>query len=207
MRRILLRPIAAALFSLLLFPGAAHAHTSVKGMGDFISGLLHPVVTPSHLLLIVGLGLLAGRKAPPAMKWPMALFIGLSAVALGLTTGWALSVHPVLLHAVSLVVGILLATGRALSLAWICPLFAFAALSMGLDSGVEPTTAGSRGQILFGTWLGLMVLVYDVSLYASLGAKARWVQIAWRIAGAWLVAISLMMLAFALRPPGGVPLP
>lgn len=187
---------------LLAFPGSAQAHTSVQGLGDFISGLLHPVVTPSHLLLVLGLGLMAGRRSPPDLKRPMAMFIPLTALALGLTaTGGVKAIHPALLNGVAVVIGILLALEKQPSMLWTCVLFSVAALALGFDSGIEAGTTGTIFKTLLGSWLGLMVLVYDIAIYASLGAERPWVKIALRIAGAWLVAIGVMMLAFALRPP------
>ena len=193
---------AALLAGGLNLPLAAHAHTSVQGMGEFIGGLLHPVVTPSHLLVIIGLGMLAGRTSPPPMKRPMACFIPLTALALALTcTSWVKAVHPVLLHGIGLILGALIASGKSPATAVTCGLFALAALALGFDSGPEVNGVAARVKALLGTGLGLIVLVYDVAIYVSLGAHTNWLKIALRILGAWMVAISVLMLAFALRPP------
>jgi urease accessory protein len=173
-------------------------------MGDFIGGLLHPVVTPAHGLLLLALGLLAGRSAPPPLRWPMRCFLPLSALALGVTgAGWVKALHPAVLHGALLVVGGLLAWGRPVPLPALCGLFAFAGTALGLDSAPDSTVPAAVLKTLAGTWLGLGVLVYDVAIYASLGAATSWLRHALRIAGAWLVAIALLMLAFALRPPAG----
>ena len=53
---------------------------------------------------------------------------------------------------------------------------------------------------LSGTWIALVVLVCDIAIYVSLGAEAKWLQIALRVAGSWIIAIALLVLAFSLRP-------
>lgn len=192
------------MLGLTALPLTAHAHTSIQGMGDFIGGLLHPVVTPAHVLLLLGLGLLAGRVSPPPLRRPMLCFLPLSALALGVTgAGWVKALHPAVLHGTVLVVGGLLAWGRPLSSPALCGLFAFAATALGLDSAPESTAPAAVLKSLSGTWLALGVLVYDVAIYASLGAGTSWLRHAVRIAGAWLAAIAVLMLAFALRPAAG----
>jgi hydrogenase/urease accessory protein HupE len=46
-----------AALAVLLLPAQAHAHSAVAGWGSIGAGLLHPLVTPPHLLLLLGLGL------------------------------------------------------------------------------------------------------------------------------------------------------
>lgn len=198
------RRVGLVLLLLAALPLQAQAHTSIQGLGDFIGGLLHPVVTPAHVLLLLGLGLLAGRVSPPPLRRPMLCFLPLSALGLAVTGfGWVKALHPAVLHGAVLVVGGLLAWGRPLSTPALCGLFAFAGTALGLDSAAESTAPAAVLKTLAGTWLGLGVLVYDVAIYASLGAASSWLRQALRIAGAWLVAIALLMLAFALRPPAG----
>jgi urease accessory protein len=198
------RRVALAVLGLAALPLPAQAHTSIQGVGDFIGGLLHPVVTPGHVLLLLGLGLLAGRVSPPPLRWPMRCFLPLSALGLAATgLGWVKALHPAVLHGAVLVVGGLLAWGRPVSMPALCGLFAFAGVALGLDSAAEASAPGAILKTLAGTWLGLGVVVYDVAIYASLGAATSWLRHALRIAGAWLLAIAVLMLAFALRPPAG----
>ncbi|MFM1769893.1 MAG: hypothetical protein RJA22_2422 [Verrucomicrobiota bacterium] len=196
--------VAATLGWFLACPAPARAHTSIQGLGDFIGGLLHPVLTPTHALLLLGLGLLAGRTTPPPMRWPMRCFLPLTALALAMTgLGWVKAMHPVVLHGTLLMVGGLLAWGRAMPLPALCGLFAFAGAALGLDSAPETTAAPAIVKTLLGTWLGLAVVLYDIAIYASLGAAAAGLRVAARIAGAWLMAIAILMLALALRTGAG----
>jgi urease accessory protein len=180
---------------------SAQAHSPVKGMGDFINGLLHPVTTLPHVLIILGLGLLAGRQPIRTLKLPLAIFLPLSAVALAFTaTGWITAVYPPLLLSLALVLGACLALDWKPSAVATAVLFAAAAIGLGLDSGVETDAAIKRFKTLAGNWLSINVLIFDLAIYISLGAHRPWLRIALRIAGSWMMAIALMMLAFALKP-------
>jgi len=204
MRQLPWRQVSLPLFvivCLFAFPAPAHAHSPVKGMGDFISGLFHPLTTPSHVLIIVGLGLLAGRRRRSlGLKAPMAVFIALSGVALMVATmSRVKSMHPALLLGIALCAGVLLALDKNPPLLPFCALFAAAALAMGLDSAAEPGSAGTVVKTLLGNWISLVVLIYDIAIYVSLGGEAKWLKVALRIAGSWIIAISLLVLAFSLR--------
>ena len=55
-----------------------------------------------------------------------------------------------------------------------------------------------------GTWLALLLILLNVSHYVSLAAEKnkQWLHIAIRVAGSWILAISLLVLAFSLRKHG-----
>jgi len=189
--------LGACLFA---FPATAHAHSPIKGMGEFINGLLHPLTTPSQVLLIIGLGLLAGRRRPFSLKAPMAVFIALSGAGLILATVCRVqSVHPATLLGIALCAGTLLALDKNLDTLPFCALFAAAALAMGLDSAVEAGSFSSVAKTLLGNWISLAVLVCDIAIYVSLGGEAKWLKVALRIFGSWIIAISLLVLAFSFR--------
>jgi len=200
--RLASRRLIRLLLFLLLYalPDTAHAHSPIKGVGDFINGLLHPLTTPSHVLVIVSLGLLAGRRRPFNLKAPMAVFIALSGAALVLATlGKVKAIHPAPLLGLALCAGTLLALDKSPSTLHLSALFAAAALTMGLDSAAEAGSAAAVAKTLLGNWISLIVLVYDVAIYVSLGGEAKWLKVALRIAGSWIIAISLLVLAFSLR--------
>jgi urease accessory protein len=197
LRLLRLFPLCLLLFA---FPATAHAHSTVKGMGDFVSGLFHPLTTPTHVLIIVGLGLLAGRGTSPNLKIPMAVFMPLSALALVLTTaGWIRAVYPPVLICIALCAGTLLALEKTPHRLAFGALFAAAALAMGFDSAVEASSTSTVVKTLLGNWISLSALIADIAIYVSLGKDAKWLKIALRIAGSWIIAISLLVLAFSLR--------
>ena len=190
-------PVMLLLFA---FPASAHAHTTIQGMGDFVSGLIHPLRTPAHVLLILGLGLLAGQQPPETLKTLLLAFVPLSAIALALTTtGWSTTVYPPVVIALALGAGALVALERPIPRAACAALFGAAALAIGFDSAVEAGSNAAVIKTLLGTWVSLVVLVFDLAIYAAFGLKKKWLQVGIRILGSWIVAISLLVLAFSLR--------
>jgi urease accessory protein len=188
------------LAGLIFLPIAAQAHSSIDASSDVINGLLHPLTTPTHLLIIVALGLMAGRQTKRELKAPFLIFAPLSALAFALTTaGWVSAVYPAILIATALCPAVLLALEKHPPVAITCALFAVAAVALGLDSAVEGGTPKKTIKILFGNWICLNVLIFDLAIYVSMGAQARWLRIALRVAGSWIIAIGLMVLAFTFR--------
>lgn len=104
------------------------------------------------------------------------------------------------LPGIAMVIAILVATSVRPSTWAAAPLIAVAAFSIGLDSGVE-----SGGPFLtvcvtlLATWLSVNICVVNFAYYTSLLPSRKWVQIGVRIAGSWIAAITLMVLAFALK--------
>ncbi|MGA2245298.1 MAG: HupE/UreJ family protein [Verrucomicrobiota bacterium] len=180
-------------------PATAGAHTAAAGLGNFASGLLHPVSTPTHLLVLLGVGLLAGQHSPLRLKTLLAVFIPVSAVALCLTTtGMVKAVYQPILIALALMAGTLVILGKPLPPFAGRMIFALAAVALGLDSAVETGPWPAIVKTLLGTWIGLVVVVTDLAFYASLFTKHQWQRVGLRVAGSWITAASLMILAFAL---------
>jgi urease accessory protein len=185
---------------LLALPARAGAHTAIGGVGDFFGGVLHPLTTPTHLLVLIGLGLLVGQHSPLQLKIPLAVFIPVSALALLFTTtGGVKTVYPPILIGIALVAGVLVALGKPLPAIASGTLFALAALALGLDSAVETGTPMSIAKTLLGTWVGLILTVADSAYYLSFFTKEKWQQVGIRVAGSWITAASFLILAFALR--------
>jgi len=178
-----------------------HAHSASAELGDFWSGALHPVTTPTHLLILVGLGLLCGRRTPLQLKGPVVAFLSASAAALVLTvSGGITAVPPPVLITVALALGLLLALDWDPPLPLLVGIFTIAALVLGLDSAVEKGPPSTLAKTLLGTWICLAVLAIDIPIYVGLGHHLSWLRIALRIAGSWIAAVTLMMLAFHFRP-------
>ncbi len=193
---------SAAALLLLALPAVAEAHTSVPGMNHFMNGFLHPLLTPLHVLILLALGVSLGQRVPLRAGVLLRVFAPVAAVALALTTtGWLPAVHPAVLAAIALGAGAVVAVGKEIPALARGALFAAAALGIGLDSGAETGTAAAVITSLLGTWIGLPVWLYSIAYYSSLAAarKMKWVDIALRVAGSWIIAISLLLLAFALR--------
>ena len=170
-------------------------------MAGFGSGLVHPLITPAHLLLLIGLGLWLGQRPPLRVRAAMYYFAPLSAVGLLLTTQLSLApAWQVLLPGMALCVAVLVASSRP-ALAWMqATLAAVAGMALGLDSGVDAGAPGSAVAVtLLGTWIALNVLLVNLAHYTSLLPQRKWASIGVRIAGSWIAAICVLVLAFAAR--------
>jgi hydrogenase/urease accessory protein HupE len=192
----------AAGLLIFLVPAGAEAHTAVKGMSSFMSGALHPVLTPAHVLVLLGLGLMIGQHVPLRLGLAVGAFAPTAAVGLAVTTTGAFTaVHPAVLSLVAFCLGGFVAWGRQLPVP-VCSLsVAAGAMVLGMDSGVESGGAKVVIETLGGTWVSLNILFLSLIYYVSLAAEAQkqWLAIGIRVAGSWILAISVLMLAFALR--------
>lgn len=183
-----------------LFPETADAHLAIKGMGEVGNGLLHPLISPSHVLILLALGLLLGQRVPLDLKVPMLALAAASAAALLLTTTGRLpEVYPPLLAGIALLVAVLVALEVRITRLPAALLCALAAVAVGMDSGLEEGSAVVMAKTLAGTWITLNVVTGYVALCASNGADKPWARTAIRVLGSWIIAISLLVLAFALR--------
>jgi urease accessory protein len=182
------------------FTPNAHAHLAVKGLGEVGNGALHPFITPAHALIILALGLLLGQRKPFELKHPVAMMAPVSAGALVLTTtGWFPGVYQPLLVAVALCCAVFVVIGRQFPASVYGSLCVVGVLGIGLDSAAEDGTAFAVAKTLIGTWISLNLVIPYIAICASNGADKPWAATAIRILGSWIVAISLMVLAFALR--------
>jgi len=191
-----------ALPLVFVFPAGAEAHTAMEGSNHFTSGILHPLLTPAHLLVLIALGILLGQHSPLRMRVILRVFAPLAGIALGLTaSGRIPGAHPAVLAAVALGAGAMVAFGKEPPPVLRWAIFAAGAVAIGLDSGVETGTRTAAVTTLLGTWTGLLLFLFAIAYYASLAAAQprKWLHIALRVAGSWIAAISLLMLAFALR--------
>lgn len=198
-------PVPGRLWSALLifvaFQSCAHAHTTMPGAGDLVNGALHPVSVPAHVLILLGLGIALGQQVPFRPGRTLLVFVPCAAVALGLTMRFTFAVPQPALIGIALCAGAVVAVGRQLPfIAWAI-LVAAGAVCMGLDSGVENGSGATEIRMLCGTLAGLVIYLFTTSFYTSMAVEQekKWLHIGLRVAGSWIVAISLMMLAFALR--------
>jgi hydrogenase/urease accessory protein HupE len=195
-----LGPVA---FALLICPSSAEAHTSVPGLNDFSAGLLHPVTTPPHLLILLGLGFLAAQHARSNLKLPLIFFAAAGAAALAFTTTRLIhGVNQPVLLTVALCLGVLVALDRRLPTLVLIALSAIAATLIGLDSVVETGSLATVIKTQIGTWVALVLVVFDIAFYVSRGAQRQWVKVGVRVLGSWIIAVSLLVLAFSLRRNG-----
>ena len=175
-------------------------HVAVEGWSDIANGAIHPLFNPAQILVVLGLALLLGRQQPLRVRRPMWVFMSAVAIALGLTLAGASLGAPVpVLTGLSLCLGTLIAIGWQIPDNAIYPICLVAGVSLGLDSGVESGGAVAIAKTFTGTWLGLGVLVAYVALASSNASGKKWAETGVRVIGSWIVAISLLVLAFSLK--------
>jgi hydrogenase/urease accessory protein HupE len=188
---------AVGLLLFLFFPITAEAHSDLR-LGPFAGGILHPFQTLPHLLTLIGLGLLLGRR-PPFRLWPLlGIFAPVAAAGMLLTPADHAAPLPALLTTgLALVLGALLASGRYTLLTADLALLAVGALLLGLDSGFANPSALIVAKVLFGNWVCLVVVIGYLAFYSALLPPQPWTRTAFRIAGSWIVAIGVLVLALS----------
>jgi urease accessory protein len=188
---------------LMSFAGSADAHSTVKGVGDLYAGLLHVLTALEHVLPFIALSLLAGQRGLKAqaeaalLVFPVALMIGAAA---GL---WV----PPLPGLAFFNVASAILLGGLVAAAWPLPRAVFYGLVVvfGISHGFANGEAisGSIKAYLFilGIGLaGLAVLAYGTLMVDFLlRRKASWIPIAVRVAGSWIAAIGVLVLATSGR--------
>lgn len=132
------------LIAALAAPGAALAHTGVGAHGSpFVSGLLHPILGPDHLLAMVAVGLLAGMTRGRALWAYPASFV--AAMILGGALGYEGVALPIVEPAIlASVVALGAAAAFALRppLALACAAIALFGVAHGYAHGLEGPALG-----------------------------------------------------------------
>jgi len=161
----------------------------------FLGGLLHPLLTPSHGLALLGLGLLIGQQ--PADKRPLPLMLFVLALAAGLLVlAFAVGETPagdVLLAAVA-ISGVLVAAAFRLPILLLGPLAAVVGAAIGLDSPPDVVSLREAVRMLIGTGIGASIALTLVIAGAARMAR-DWQQIGVRVLGSWTAASALLAIA------------
>jgi urease accessory protein len=186
---------------LMSLAGAADAHSTVKGVGDLYAGLLHVVTGLEHVLPFVALSILAGQRGLKSqaeavlLVFPVALMVGAAA---------ALWMPPVPGLAFFNVASAILLGGLVAS-AWPLPAVVFYGLvvlfgiSHGFANGEAITESIKAYLFILGVGLaGLAIVAYGTLMVDFLlKRKVGWMTIAVRVAGSWIAAIGVLVLATA----------
>lgn len=190
-------PLAIGL--LALAPKAAQAHLMETGFGGFYDGLTHLLVTPSDLLLVLTLAVLAAQNGAAAGR----------ALLLALPIGWLaggwiglqLPGEPTLPLFCTLsftLVGLLVALQLRVGARGVAALALLGGGLHGLVNGATMNHGSGDGLALFGAVSGVAVLSSLVS-GQLLQLRAAWMAIAVRVGGSWITAAGLLMLGWLMR--------
>lgn len=183
---------------LLFTPGLAVAHMPIKGINNFYNGLIHPVLVPSHLLLLIAMGLFFGQQGPKENQ--KALVVFLIATIVGLIVAWfsiGVDMEMFLLSG-SAAIGLLVAISPAAGLFWCSIIVALVGLSVGMDSAQETLSGKEKFLSLFGSGVGIYLLFLYPMAFADYFNKKTWQKIGVRVVGSWVAASSLLVLALSL---------
>jgi urease accessory protein len=196
-RGIWRRAAQAAALCLALLATGAHAHSSVKGVGDFYAGFLHPLTALENVLPFLALGILCGQHGQRAQA---ALPLFWIALMLGATVALWLPGLPAadLVNILSaLMLGALIAAAFPLPVPVYLALALVFGLSHGYANGSAITPLIKPYLFIPGVGLaGLVVTGYGVIMTDYvLRRKVGWMTIAVRVAGSWIAAIGLLVLA------------
>lgn len=190
---VILKRIGLALWLSSLAP-LAHAHGSVRGLGAFMGGFLHPLLEPAQLVALIALLLLVGQQGTHRAN--TAIWALIASTATGLVValnGWVMAADTPLLMAAAL-------TGLAVTVARPLPVFAYlmlgAAIGLGIGLGFDPQGLQGAARIATaaGTWMGTGMYVIGGST-AVVEIKPPWARVLIRVVGSWMTACAVLVLA------------
>ena len=179
----------------------AHAHSAAKGIGDFYAGALHPLTSPEHLLAFLAFGILAGQqgqKAEPVLGVFCLALLGGATLSLWIPNMPMLALLNI---GSSIVFGGLVVAARPLPQGLFYALAVAFGFSHGFANGEGMADGGKPYLFIPGVALaGLVVTAYGlITTDWMLRRKAGWIRIAVRVAGSWIAAIGILVLAVSGR--------
>ena len=162
-------------------------------MTALFAGLLHPLVVPAHVLAVAALALLIGqqdwRRSVP-LAYVVAVLIGLGAIAMAYVPKFTEET----LLALTAITGLLVALARPLPQGPGVLLASAIGLSLALDSPPEVLSLKEANLTLFGTALGAALLLLAL-IQGTSRLRHHWQRIGARIAGSWIAATAILVLA------------
>jgi urease accessory protein len=178
----------------LLLPALAAAHP-IEGVGDFYSGMLHPLLALEQIVPMIALSLLAGQQERRIAVRILGIFP--AALIIGSCVAQAFHLPPFYASvntAAMVVLGLLVVLSRRMPQMPLLALTAVLGFCQGLPVGAEINGDLAPWRFIPGAGLtALIVIAYGVGLVRWL--KAPWAQVAVRVAGSWVAAIGIMVLA------------
>jgi urease accessory protein len=185
----------ALLLSLTLTATTASAHTGTHDINGFLSGFSHPFMGLDHLLVMLGVGLLASRLNQLNASLTIAAFLSFMGIGAGLAlAGFEMQNVEIGILLSVLMTGLLLGTTRQLHSALIGTLVASFALFHGFAHGAEMPQAAEPMNYAFGFLLAT-ALLHAIGL--SLGALLNKHQLGLKIAGYITSGLGLYLLISA----------
>ncbi len=183
--------------------GTAEAHSTVKGVGDLYAGLLHVVTALEHVLPFVALSLLAGQRGMKGQAESVLLVFPVALMGGAVAALWLGPMHGLALFNIgsAILLGGLVALARPLPAVLFHGLVVLFGLSHGFANGEAITSSIKAYLFILGIGLaGLAILAYGTLMVDFLLKKnIGWMTIAVRVAGSWIAAIGVLVMATAGR--------
>ncbi|MDP1687147.1 HupE/UreJ family protein [Hydrogenophaga sp.] len=187
---------------LLACPLPALAHGSIPGATVFYTGFLHPFLAPAHAISLAALALWLGGQGE-ARKGLL-----INALALGLLLGALLAGTLGDPNTDLALLVLALACSLMVALQWKGPRWWVACVTFALGTAValgsgDPAFSGMpRLSLLGGGCIGAVVLVGQIAFWVDelvVRHRLRPALIAVRIVASWLSAITLLLVALAVK--------
>jgi hypothetical protein len=196
-RLIRLGYASSAAVAIACLPTPLFAHDAFGDLGPFYASLLHPLADPMQAALIVGTGaFLAGRPLAVA-RVALPVFIGAaSMIAITVFAGASISAPPILATIAVLLIG----ASAMLPDAWTpLPMVLALVSATGAFAALAPGAApdGATLQAVLGTTVGIAGFA-TLSWWGGDAASRRLTPIAPQVAGSWVAAIGILVMAFSL---------
>jgi hydrogenase/urease accessory protein HupE len=195
---------AAAACALAAFSQVAAAHGSVRGLGNFFSGVVHPLFEPAQLIALVALGLLIGQRGLASTQPAAACFavgVALGLVATGI--GGVPATDTVLLITAGLI-GFVVLTAMPVPRQVTVVVASAVGLFIGAGSAPESVNGSARYVTLFGSGVGACVWLLNLVGLVQ-GAGRPWMRIGVRVAGSWVAACATLVIALWIAGTSRVP--
>lgn len=189
-------------FCLILFLlcNTAHAHLVSTRLGEFYSGLLHPIISMIHIVPWLALALLAAFQKQKTARWNLLLFP--LAVLCGTLLGGLLPQASIItdLNSLSIIaLGILLALALQIPLNLFLGLAILIGLIHGYANGLGELSGNARILYISGvTTIAYIVITLFSGLAYQLLQKISWSPIALRALGGWITAVGLIFSGYQM---------
>jgi urease accessory protein len=167
-------------------------------MSALLGGLLHPLLVPTHVLALAGLGLLTSRQRAPVRRTVLASFAaGLSLGIVSIALAIAFDDADLILLLSAAIAGLIVAMAWPMSLLLTNALFAAAGVAIELDSVPDEISMKASAVALVGTAITALLALLVVAVIAA-DRTREWQRIGIRVLGSWIAAAAILVLALRL---------
>lgn len=173
------------------------AHGAFQGIGTFYGGVLHPWVVPAHLLALIATGLYVGQRGWGDVVRTLPIFIAACAVGLGLAHPGVEAIARIALLTGAAVIGVLVAADLRVPPGVGILLLTAIGFIVAVDSAPEAQAGAGRFAALAGTCIGVSAVFVWISGPVTCLVRP-WQRIGVRVAGSWISACALLVLALAV---------